>query len=215
MTGERYLPLFNNDGSWIERPDLYLLARMSVPDKRDQIEVDQIYMAMLGGNNSENSLNYFESGIERRHIRHDFRLRNFAATVVLEACRIEYSHSGAATMNKAVELVAFNHHKHTKMSQAEFVPREVWRGLNHYRNTSHLQAAWVYSCGRSGSFENDQQLTKEFLGLAKFFERFIERQLVSDRWHWAPWRVPEGFWPKKNIILPRLDAKERAICGVG
>ena len=50
-----YLRIFEDDGSWITRPDYMLLAAMSEPDLAS---VEQVYSAML----SEDEHNPIESG---------------------------------------------------------------------------------------------------------------------------------------------------------
>ncbi len=39
----RYLPLYNEEGKWISRPDLYVLIRMSVTDSQGESVVSKAY----------------------------------------------------------------------------------------------------------------------------------------------------------------------------
>lgn len=210
----RYLPLFTADGNWIERPDLYLLARMGVRDSENDDVALQVYQAMCRSDNTTSTLSSFDQIIEKGQVRRDIHRRVMAGEVVLEMARIAASTSGPPTLAKAVDLAVFNHHREFSKSSPESLERVFRRGFSQYRNTAHLQATLVEA--RYGvDFESSLEETIVFLSRARAFELFIDNQVVKKVFRWSPWRVPTSVPIHPEFNAPPLSEEERAVIGEG
>lgn len=211
MTGDRYLPITHPDGSLIARADLYLLARMGTADAEDQQVVMQIFQAMLDADNTEISLNSFEAGIEKRHVRNDVPLRVAAGQVMLELVRICATTMTAPSVKKAVTLVAHNTYRHVNKSSIATFERQARKGFSDYRNTAHLQAAALLPGTGYADIEGDEDATKLFLGKARALESFFDANVAGGDIKWRPWRVPHSIPAISDISLIGLSAEEKAL----
>jgi len=211
MTSRRYLPLKNDSGAWIERPDLFVLARMAVPDTEVDYVVVQIYDTVKRADNSSPLLNSFESDIEKRQIGRSLRLRIFAGQVVLEMVRIAASISKSPSAAQAITLASLNHHRASGRSSPEDLRREVKRGFSEYRNTAHLQAALVLAKPRIDEIEESRDALERFLGRARGFEYFFDTNVAHDGLPWTPWRIPKDIMPIFELDVPPLSREERRI----
>lgn len=210
MNNDRYLPLFFGANSkWIERPDLYLLARMGADDNEDDTVVRQIYTAMLQANNLDKSLNRFEQSIEKRHVRGDLRLRLFAGQTLLEMIRISATTRRAPSATQAIRLTAKNQLSFTKKSSTESLEREIRRGFSSFRNTAHFQAAMVIGDPSVEEIEGSEEETTRFLARARGLELFVDSNVTGPNFKWIPWRVPTKIAPETKIELPSLNEEER------
>lgn len=214
MAPSTYLPIFNKDGSWINRPDLFLLARMGAEDQCEPSEIYQIYKTMLSSDEASANLNRFEADIEKRFLRHDLRLRHYCGEVVLEAVRIFEETRECPSSNQAIKLVAFNSHEHSQRSSPEQLEREVRRGFASYRNTAHLQAAYLIMTFQGQSIELSEDNTLHFLGLARKFERFIDTCFTHQDFRWTPWRIPECVEEIGEMEFLRLTPEEKRVAGI-
>lgn len=211
MTGDRYLPITHTDGSLITRADLYLLARMGAADAEDTQVVMQIFQAMRAADNGETSLNNFETGIEKRHVRNDVPLRVAAGQVMLELVRIGATTMAPPSVKKAVTLVAHNTYRHLNKSSVETFERQARKGFSDYRNTAHLQAAALLPGTGYADFEDNEDATKRFLGKAKALETFFDANVAGGDIKWRPWRVPNSIPAISDIQLISLNAEEKAL----
>lgn len=211
MDKRRYLPLFDTDGKWIDRPDLYLFARMAYADQDDDEIVVQLYDTMRRTDNRREALNLLESDLARRHVARQSRARVLAGTVVLELARIAAVSCGRVSLKAAFRLVATHQLGFDgKRAQVESVRREVEKAFSDYRNTAHLQAA-LLTAPSADAMECSEVETTRFLSYARGFEILLDEHLTGDRTKWHPWRIPERFPATPVIDLPALDEHERAI----
>jgi hypothetical protein len=211
----RYLQLIRPDHSWIERPDLYLLARMSYEDKHDDSVVHQLYEAMCRGRNTFEDLNVFEADLEKRQLRRQLRHRLFAGSTVLELIRIAADTGKPPTATQAMQLVAFNQKREEKTGTSlESVLRDVRRGFSAYRNTAHLQATMIMANPSVSAIELSETHFLEFLARARGLEHFLDTNVFTRQQKWNPWRVPTRVNPIWDIVTKRLSAEERAAAGV-
>jgi hypothetical protein len=214
MVNDKYLPLFQHDSSWIERPDLYLFALMGTPDKEGAATVQQIYSAMLGSNPSVRELNDFELGIQKRHIGKDVRQRVYAGEVLLELVRLAGSTGRPPRANQAYRLAAFHEQELKPNTTTDTLERSIRKGFSDYRNTSHLQAAMVLRDPPLEEIENSPENTVRFLARARGFEMFIDANVAGPDFKWDPWRVPKNIAPATQIDIDTLTHQERAIAQV-
>lgn len=212
--GERYLPLFNEDGSWIERPDLYLLVRMDAPDCISPSEVHQIYRATLNSDPNSGKLNGFEHTIATKFISQNKRLRRFAGQVVLEACRIAQASKEPPSAKKAIELTASFHRGVKPSTTLATFEREIRRGFQSFRDTAHLQAAMVYDDPSLQEIEGSEEAGRKFLARARAFQDFIDGNLISDQLRWKPWRVPAVIMANHEVSFRSLNFDERRLLGI-
>ena len=212
----RYLPLKEPDGTWIERVDLYLLARLCYEDNEGHQVVRQLYDAMLRADNRTPALNSFERVIEEQIAKRNLRHRLFAGQVVLEMVRIAASTNELPTPAQAIRLVCFNQGQHdgSRASPAS-LEREVRKGWTNYRNTAHLQAAFVFQVLHGIEIEASEEGTLALLELAGAFERFIDTNVVSNSLTWDPWRVPLDARDGFLIDVKQLSAEEMLAVGIG
>lgn len=119
----RFLPLFTPAGNWIERPDLYLFARMGSPDREDEDVIRQVYEAMCRSDNTQSELDSLGQTIERHHIRQKLSERLAAGQVVLELVRIAATTGKPPSEAKAVRLAAHNYHQTFRKSSQESLER--------------------------------------------------------------------------------------------
>lgn len=195
MTDRRYLPLFRSDGTWIDRPDLYLLARLNCPDSQDD-EVEQIYHVLRSSDPSKARLGDFERKVQRWAIRQYVPLRDRAAEVVLYAWRIQETTHHRPSINQVLHLVALEVQRVRKQDSLEFVFREVRRGFTKYRSTAHLQAAFLLRAYEGATFEGDEAEGLRFLAYAKSLELVMDEVARGSPLKWDPWRVPESISPQ-------------------
>jgi hypothetical protein len=207
----RYLPVIDAAGNWIDFPFLFLLARMAYADNEDEAAVWQLYDFMRRYPTEQ--ITVLEKDIESRHVRHNLRLRLFAGSVVREIIRI--AAAGRAPNTKAaIRLAAHHHYARFNVSSPKHLEREVKRGFSDYRNTAHLQAAWLLLCQ---DFETETSKsdggTMRLLGRARAIEIFIDNNLAKPGFKWHPWRVPELVEPEFRLGVERLTQNDLLLVG--
>ena len=123
MTADkRYLPIMDKSGRYIERPDLYLFARMSYADGSDEESVGQLYEAMLTQDNSKLTLTNFESLLEDK-LRSDVPDRGRTASVVEALMRL-FAHTGSLQpLIYAQRLAAFDYYEAERRSSPKNLER--------------------------------------------------------------------------------------------
>lgn len=206
----RYLPLLQPDGGWIDRPDLFVLARMSYEDGLDDQMVPQLYEIMKNADNSSPDLNVLEDAIVNTQVRRNKRHRVLAGSVVLELVRLRATTKGKPSLTQAFRLVGFNQGNHDeKRAHPESLLREVRKGFSDYRNTAHLQAAWLIA----DLGEASEACFLAFLARARAFELFLNTEMVSKNFRWEPWCVPDAVPPTFDFKIKRLNAEEVAAAG--
>ena len=215
MTEQRYLPLFQANGDWIERPDLFLLALMAYEDKGHDGVVEQIHGTMIRANYDLETLNSFERDIMERHLARQVRLRVFAGSTLLELIRISLTTGKAPSAAQGALLVAYNHFQATKQSSVENIEREVRKGFANFRATAHLQAAAIVNQPGLSDIEGSEENTRRFLARARGFEQLFDKNIVSRAFKWQPLRVPESIEPILEFPYPHLSSEELAAIGIG
>jgi hypothetical protein len=211
MEKKRYLPIVRLDGGWIERPDLFLIARMGYEDAADEQVVHQIHDAMVRANNSVASLNAFEQDIVNHHLRRAMRLRLFSGQVLLELVRIAATNNAPPSVAQGIRLAAFNEYRAKASSSEEGLNREVRRGFSKFKGTAHLQAAMVLADPSVGDIETSEEHMTRYLARARGLEIFIDNSVVSKSFSWSPWRVPTCIKPNFEINIKRLTPQEQAV----
>lgn len=209
----RYLPICNEDGSWIDRPDLFLLALMGAPDTTDIVDVWQIHAAMLVPAPIDR-ITEFEKGVEKKHIRGDTRLREFAGGVVLEALRLSHATQQPPSATKAIELATWNHIQFVGSRDEESMKREIRRGFKMFMNTCHLQAALYLDDPPLNEIVASEADFIAFLSRARAFEEFFDNNLQSDKLRWNPWRIPQKIKPNYRLDGFPLTKEELAAIGL-
>ncbi len=214
MDGRRYLPLFDGDGNWIDRPDLYLLARMAYPDREGDGVVAQLHQTMRNADNLREALNPLEADISKRHVARQTRPRILAGSVVLELARIAATPVVQPSIKAAIRLVASGQTEFDgKRAQMASMVREVEKGFSEYRNTAHLQAAAIRARPSLETMECSETGTIRFLSQARGFEMLLDEWLSDGRTKWHPWRVPPEVPATSDIPQPRLDQQEIDLIG--
>lgn len=209
----KYLPLFNADECWIERPDLYLLARMGSEDRDDENVVSQVYEAMCRSNNTRPRLDNFGLTIEKNHISRNLRERLWAGQVLLEMVRITATTRKPPSQTKAIRLAIFNHSRTLRIPLAESFERNVRRACSSYRDTIHLQASMVIQDPSVEEIEGSLENTVRFLSRARGLERFIDNYVAGGLFEWSPWRVPMRIPVTSHITIEKLSKQELKIIG--
>ncbi|WP_161630533.1 hypothetical protein [Gemmobacter nectariphilus] len=211
MEKKRYLPIIRPDGSWIDRPDLFLLARMGYEDNADEQVVHQLHDAMVRADNTVPSLNAFEQDIAKRHLNRELRLRLFAGQTLLELVRIARTNNEPPSAAQGIRLAAFNQHRAKGRSSADDLKREVRKGFTAFRGTAHLQAAMVLADPSVGDIETSEDHLIRYLARARGLEIFIDNYVVSKSFKWNPWRVPACIDPNFYININRLTHQEQGV----
>lgn len=214
MTKEnRYLPLLDDTGNWIARPDLYVLVRMAVRDDTSEDVVWQVYrhMAELSDNTTA-ELNDIDALLERKFIRQSLTERRHAAMVVAEMLRLS-SNGVAPTSGTAIKLVTRHLHAENNARVESSISDQVKRAFRQWRNTSHLEAAFRLDAKRNTIFENDPEAFNSFLAKAKALERFVDGVCAKGHLEWRPWRVPKHIVPALSGQLQRLSTQEQRLVG--
>jgi hypothetical protein len=206
----RYLPLLKAEGGWIDRPDLYVLARMSYEDGVGNQVVSQLYEMMKTADNSSPDLNILEGDLAKRQVGRNMRHRVLAGSVVLELVRLVATSKTTPSLAQAFRLVALNQgHHDKKRAHQESLLREVRKGFSDYRNTAHLQAASLIA----DPGEASEVGFLAFLARARAFELFLNTEMVSRKFSWEPWAVPNVISPAFDFRIRRLSAEEVAAAG--
>ena len=213
---KRFLPLIREDGNWIQRPDLFLLARMSYADVTvRKIVADQLYRMLISADNTSAILNVLEFTVEELEVQRNLRPRLFAGSTVLELVRIAATTGRSPSVNQAISLVAFNKGLQEKgKAQPDSLKRQVRKGFSDYRNTAHLQAAMILGSPGIDEIETSEFQTKAFLSRARGLELFLDANVVSKDLKWHPWRVPPEIEPNFDVIVRKLSAAECAAAGI-
>lgn len=209
----RFLPLFTPAGNWIERPDLYLFARMGSSDREDENVIRQVYETMCRSDNTQSKLDSLGQTIERHYVSKNLRERLAAGQVVLELVRIAATTGKPPTVAKALRLAAHNDHQTFRRSSQESLERNFRRGFSLFRNTAHLQAAMVFEEPSVLEVEGSPEKTEEFLSRARGFERFIDNNLSGNTFKWDPWRVPPQISIGSDIRVIPLTEQELRVIG--
>ena len=211
-----YLRIFEDDGRWITRPDYMLLAAMSEPDLAS---VEQVYSAML----SEDEHNPIESGkglskfgerVKSGMLEQSVKERVVAGEVILELARLASATGKPPTVIAARKMVAFKRKQFGAQATPTTIKRDVERCLQMYRNTAHFQAVAVLDPALLANIEASDEATIRFLGLARAFEQFIDANVVSGKFKWAPVRVPNQIQAISHINFIPLSKQELRDSGV-
>jgi hypothetical protein len=171
-----------------------VLAALSDPD-RDGMQ--QTYEAMvreqeLRPDADAKGMTNLGRVVKSRVIQGDTTGRVLAGSVVLELVHIAVAWDKPPTVGKAPQIVAHNQHLMAKKSSPDILVREVEKAFSKYRSGAHLWAAVLSlpnildNLGIGGSLS-------AFLGMARAYEAFMDDHVVSSRFSWNPFRIPERF----------------------
>ncbi len=210
----RYLPLYNGNGKWISRPDLFVLVRMGAPDNEKESTIWETYRHMSEiSDNSSIELNPLDTIIERKFVRSNMSERRYAAMVVREIARL-YLNGVTPTLGKAVKLITRPLLEEQSARLESSVSEQVRKAFSRFRNTCHLEAAYRSDGPRFQTFENDPKKFDEFLSKAKALEELLDWVSAQGSLKWNPWRVPEHFTPTFKGKVTKLSVQEKALIGV-
>ncbi len=208
-----YLPLFREDGDWIERPDLMVLAFLS---EGTEVDRQHAYLAMvaeerLNPNETACGMSRLAKHVEEKIIRRNTTQRVLAGQVVLELARLAASTGKPPTLNAARRLVNYKHSSYIgKLASEQNRLREVERSFSDYKAIVHLLATAAYDPQLLVSIEGDEEGLLKFLGIARAFEEFIDANVVSRTFKWTPWRVPTRIKSLPEINFLPLSNQELA-----
>ncbi len=214
-----YLPLFREDGEWIERPDFMVLAALSQSNKFDTQHVySTMLLEELNPDQTTSGMSDFAKDIEAKKIRGNLTQRIMAGNVVNQLARLASSTGEPPSINAARRLVAYLYVRHSgkhirvsdRRKRENSFLREIEKSLSKYQSTLHLQAAAVYDPQLLESIEGDEEGLLRFLGIARAFEQFIDAKVVSASFKWTPWRVPAQIDSAPKIIFFSLTDQELA-----
>ncbi len=206
----RYLPLYNEEGKWISRPDLYVLIRMSVTDSQGESVVSKAYRYVSEiSDNTTNELDDLDAAIQSKFIRAKWNEREFSAMVVTELLRLDQS-GIKPTVGKALRLVT-RYSLGEKLREAGSVSDQAERAFRKWRNTCHLETAFRMHDSKQIIFENDVGKFDDFLADAKALERFMDEVSAHGHIQWNPWRIPDDIKPGAKPIMEPLSSEEREL----
>jgi hypothetical protein len=198
-THSRFLPLFSPDGTWaVERPDLWLLARLSRSDKQDD-EVAQIYRTMLDSD-ANSPINDFERDVRKHTIGQNTGPRVRSGEVVLESWRIMEHTGHVPKLSHALALVALGVQGDARKAGHEAKVKNFRDDFSLYRNTAHLQGALVLWSHMGALFEGEEAETRRFLACARALEQVMDAVAALSTLAWSPWRIP-------SVIEPAIPAR--------
>lgn len=213
----RYLPLFDENGTCIARPDLYLLARMGFDDPSyEESDVLHAYNVMCSLDPSRHGFTRLENDIHRRYVLADLRLRRYAGSVLLELLRIAASIEQPARLKDAIQLAARHQAEHDSgrhLRGLTSLIREMEKSFSRYRSTSHLQAALVYGHPTIDQIEASEEMTTLFLARARGIEQLADKVFEDATVTWNPWRVPEAISPIQPTEMIGLEGEELSFLG--
>ena len=112
------------------------------------------------------------------------------------------------TVIAARQLVAFKRKQFGAKATPATITRDVEKCLQMYRNTAHFQAVAVLDPALFANIEASEEATIRFLGLARAFEQFIDANVVSEKFKWAPVRVPHQIQAIYHINFIPLSKQE-------
>ncbi len=210
---EEYLPLFNSGGDWIDSPD-YLVAIVVTQAKprENWISVQQAYETMR----LEERLNptgtlsdYSRQLVARREKVGSDRMR--AGLVALELVRLAAATGKPPSVSAARRVAAFRLRQESWNTEPASLLRAMERSYSSFRDTVHLQAASVLRPLLQKGIWRDETGLREFLGLARAFEAFIDRNVASRNFKWSPLRIPVEIAAIDKInFQPLTDEELRA-----
>lgn len=211
---QRFIPL-KKDGTWVERPDLLLLAWMAYPGSDVEEHAPSLHRMMLTTDDSRAELNLIENDLRKRHIARDLRLRNFAGCVVGELFRMSITPGIRSSTKAAVRLAAHSQYQATGRvtTLPKSLERDFKRGFSLYRDTSHLHAAALLNNPGISDIELSELGLLGFLSMARAFEKFLDGVLSGPGTKWDPWRVPPELPAAPMPGWPPLNEQEIGIAG--
>ena len=188
---KRYLPIQTPDGGWINRVDLYLLARMGYEDDVSVEVVEKLHANMCQSSPNEAAFNALDRDLHDRHVNRNLRYRLLAGQTLLQLVRIAAHTKKPPSATQAGRLCAFNQwHHEQKKAQLPSLERDVRKAFSQYRNTAHLQAAMVLADPSVSQVENSERNTLAFLARARGLEMFVDSNVAGPDFKWDPWRIP-------------------------
>jgi len=208
---KRYLELFEDNGGWISQPGYKVVAAISTPEYESALHFYDMMIKedMLHESADHEGVSGFAQGCAKL-MKKDARAKVFAGEVAIELARREQKEDKPVALIVARSDVAEKHVAEFKGGTLGSIQREVERAfaIKAYRNTAHLQAAYLCLHAELGSSQkslegiiNSESTLRKFLGCAKFFEKTIDRSFESGRAKWNPFRVPQGIAEIKLINL--------------
>ncbi len=213
MTDEkRYLPLFDKNDEWaLARPDLYVLARMSVPEDIGDESAEQLYKIMAEvSDNTKKNLSDLEASLERKYISRNTTERRYGAMVLMELVRLSLNHEAPSMLN-ALKLVSYALRQEKPQTQEESLKEQAKTGFRKWRSTCHLEAAFRLKIAGNETFEANPEKFNNFLAVAKALENFMDDTCAKGRLKWNPWRVPEQIKPVFSGEVRQLSTTERSL----
>lgn len=208
--GQDFLPLFDGESKWVERPNYLVAAVVTQPKPRENWNsISHVYETMRREDavNPDGKLSSFARKMtDQLHRTGAERLR--AGQVAVELARLAASTGAPPSLKAAKRLAAYNHHEHSKSGGLESAVRSMEKSWSAYRDTAHLQAVSVLDPSLLSAIFRDEAGLRRFLGLARGFEIFIDNNIGSPSLKWSPLRIPTEIAPIFEINFRRLTSKE-------
>jgi hypothetical protein len=212
MTLERrYLPLLTDDGRLIPRPDYMVFAAMAQPDAASMRHIYETMLLedQLRPTSDPEDMSDFARRVLSKDINANVPGRVMAGEVILELVHLAQARRAPPTLNQARKIVARDYQNYiNKKSSFSTVLRAVEKHFSHYRAVSHLLAVAAYKPRLIYDLEGEMLPLREFLGLARGFEAFIDNEVVSPGFKWDPFRIPHQFpvRPVPPLLARDLEA---------
>ncbi|WP_335948591.1 hypothetical protein [Salipiger bermudensis] len=211
MHTSRVLPILDENRELIERPDLFTLARLSIPESEGEELVTQVWRHMTLNSDNSAPLSDFDQVVEAKYLRRKrfWTERRHAAMIIVELMRLRFEGLPLTRAN-AYRLVAKalrdEGGRQDELSMTTVLQAEFKRWVN----TAHLEAALRWSTPGPEEFENDAAAFTVFLSNARSFEQEIDVIADKSGFEWNPWRIPDCFAPSPLPGLYSLTEDERA-----
>ena len=163
----------------------------------------QVYRTMLASDATA-PINDFENVIRQHVIGQDIGPRARAGEVVLESWRIMENTGHVPKLSHALALVALGVQGDARKAGYETKVKNFRDDFSLYRNTSHLQGAFVLWSHMGSRFEGDEAGTRQFLACARALELVMDLVSESSSMKWSPWRLPSWIEPAIPAVPTQL-----------
>lgn len=143
MSQGEMLKIRDENGSYIEEPFFYLMARMAYPDDTEELSVQQLYTTLVANKNHNSDLSEFEKVINKT-LHANMRERKLAGMVIINLARMKSDGWHKLLLSHAEHLAAHQYREmFAQKSTLANAERSVRRGYGNFRSTSHFQAAML------------------------------------------------------------------------
>jgi hypothetical protein len=219
MQEKRYLPICTENGEFVERPEIILLAAHVSPNIDDIEKIAHTISEDIDEFSEFNSKPEYSSEFSRIIGEKYFESigikseRKMVSSFINSAILIRNTTNLRPSLNKSVKLAAYGMHQDSKTGSPEGKERAISRAHKKYRNTLHIISANLLSRRLIREIGDDRQALIHYLGIARSVEYFIDSYMISPHFTWNPFRIPEHIPMIDLPAMVPLDSNERAAIG--